>query len=157
MHKLEPILLVPRRRGDPPTCHPDRAHHSKGLCEKCYNRESHRRWYAIPENRARARTKSRIWRTTNPERARNTDYAKHVQRKFGITTEQYNVMFAFQQGKCKICEKVPTTKRRLCVDHDHDSGAIRSLLCHHCNSGIGQFFESENLLLRAITYLKGEL
>lgn len=71
-------------------------------------------------------------------------------RKYGLTEETYNIMFDQQSGQCKICK----SDRFLVVDHCHDTGSIRGLLCHHCNSGLGQFRDSEDFLLAAIEYLQ---
>jgi len=57
-----------------------------------------------------------------------------------------------QSGRCAICGD-PPGKRGLHLDHDHLTGIVRGLLCHRCNFGIGLFRDSEELLMRAITYL----
>lgn len=57
------------------------------------------------------------------------------QRNFGITTEIYEQMLIEQDGVCYICKR-PPKKNRLSVDHDHDTGAIRGLLCPPCNRSI---------------------
>lgn len=68
---------------------------------------------------------------------------------YGITQEQYDEMLASQNGVCAIC-KLAT---RLVVDHDHDTGEFRGLLCRTCNSGIGQLRDSLRLVLAAADYL----
>lgn len=57
------------------------------------------------------------------------------QRNFGINTEIYEEMLAEQSGVCAICKR-PPKNNRLSVDHDHDTGAIRGLLCPPCNRSI---------------------
>ena len=84
-------------------------------------------------------------------------YASNLKEKFGITLEDYEVMMYSQNGCCAICgrsesEATERTKR-LCVDHDHDTGKIRSLLCHKCNKALGLFRESPQLLQKAVDYL----
>lgn len=56
-------------------------------------------------------------------------------RKFGISTEIYEKMLEEQGGVCDICKR-PPKNNRLSVDHDHDTGAIRGLLCPPCNRSI---------------------
>ncbi|NNH56932.1 hypothetical protein HLI01_08940 [Rhizobium laguerreae] len=50
--------------------------------------------------------------------------------RYGLTPESYDVLFASQDGKCAICQKVPA---RPCVDHNHVTGQVRGILCHFCN------------------------
>jgi hypothetical protein len=77
-----------------------------------------------------------------------------LKRSFGITLKEYNHMFAEQNGCCKICERHATEfKKMLAVDHDHDTGKIRALLCEHCNHGLGKFRDSADLLEKAKQYL----
>lgn len=75
-------------------------------------------------------------------------------KKYGITPAEYAEMLFLQDGTCKICKQPPKGDRRLCVDHDHDTGKVRGLLCNTCNAGLGQFGDSVELLERAIEYLK---
>lgn len=55
-----------------------------------------------------------------------------VEKTYGLTAEQYQTLLARQGGKCAICRARPKSKR-LAVDHDHGSGAVRGLLCSRCN------------------------
>ena len=71
--------------------------------------------------------------------------------KYGISFETYDNLFESQNGKCFICE---CSGEELCVDHDHKTGVIRGLLCHHCNTGLGRFNDSIDRLTLAIDYLK---
>lgn len=72
---------------------------------------------------------------------------------FGLTPEQYDHMLELQGGRCAICEKRPG-KRRLAVDHDHETGEIRGLLCTRCNHKLlGAAHESQAMLRRAARYL----
>jgi hypothetical protein len=74
---------------------------------------------------------------------------------YGLTLEDYNVMLEKQNGVCAICNKEEKTKNKnLFVDHDHQTGKVRSLLCNNCNSGLGQFNDNLNLLESAVLYLK---
>ena len=84
-----------------------------------------------------------------------------LKRTYGITIDQYALMLAAQEYKCAICgidaetyKKHKIIQRRFVVDHDHDTGKIRGLLCHGCNSGIGYLKESIKSLESAICYLK---
>jgi hypothetical protein len=71
-----------------------------------------------------------------------------------MTLEQWDAMFEAQQGSCAICgEHQDNLKRRLAVDHDHETGKIRALLCQHCNQGLGHFRDNPARLINAASYL----
>ena len=84
------------------------------------------------------------------ERNRKAD----LKRRFGLTLDQYETMLFEQNGVCFLCNKKCQTNERLCVDHCHKTGKVRKLLCRKCNSGIGQLGDSEELLKKAVEYIK---
>lgn len=78
-----------------------------------------------------------------------------MKKLYGITMEQYDSMYAAQRGCCAIClTHQSETGRALHVDHDHETGAIRGLLCNGCNTGIGNLREDIQVLTAAIEYLR---
>jgi len=92
-------------------------------------------------------------------------YSSKIFKTYGLTLEEFNQMILEQNNACKICGKQETslarkseyrelpTKRRLSIDHCHITGVIRGLLCAKCNTGIGMFCESKELLIKAAKYL----
>ena len=84
-----------------------------------------------------------------------------LRRRYGLTEEGYNMMFAAQKGVCLICERPETRQHKggklfdLSVDHDHATGAHRALLCSACNVGLGSFRDDAALLRAAARYLTG--
>jgi len=78
-----------------------------------------------------------------------------LKSKYGIDLNEYNKMLKKQNHKCDICgvDEVDV-KNGLYVDHCHTSNAVRSLLCVTCNAGLGMFKDSEELLIKAIMYLR---
>lgn len=87
------------------------------------------------------------------------DYTKTrdymLQREYGISLLDFNIMLEEQEGKCKICGTIsPGQKGVFHVDHNHNTGEIRGLLCHACNTGLGLLQDSEEVLYKAIQYLK---
>ena len=81
---------------------------------------------------------------------------KHsLKKNYGITPDDYNQMFSEQEGCCAICGIHQTeTKHKLHVDHCHETGAIRGLLCKNCNFALGNFKDSVVNLSSAIKYLE---
>lgn len=64
----------------------------------------------------------------------------HLRKKYGITIEQYNAIFASQGSKCAICgHNAPKNKRGWHLDHCHDTGRVRGILCHVCNTKLGWY------------------
>lgn len=85
---------------------------------------------------------------------RDYNHERHLDRTFGITAQDYRDLMELQGGRCAICLTRPRS-RRLAVDHNHKTGEIRGLLCSRCNRGIlGRARDSEELLLRAVAYLR---
>jgi len=75
-------------------------------------------------------------------------------RNFGISLVDYNKLFEDQNGCCGICNKHQSIiKNTLNVDHNHNTGNVRSLLCSSCNTGIGQLKDNINIIKSAINYL----
>lgn len=90
------------------------------------------------------------------------EYSRKTQRKnnklvydYGITLADYNKKLIEQNYSCAICLRHESFfKKKLFVDHHHESGTVRMLLCNSCNILIGHSFESPELLKRAIAYLE---
>jgi len=76
--------------------------------------------------------------------------------KFKITLEDYQYMYDEQGGVCAICG-TNEDKRMLAVDHCHETGKVRGLLCTCCNTGLGKFRDSPDLLIKAVEYLEGDV
>jgi recombination endonuclease VII len=73
----------------------------------------------------------------------------NIVRPHGMTVAEARV---FCQGKvCEICR----SDYRLGVDHDHQTGEVRGVLCHNCNVGLGHFRDDPALVVKVISYLCG--
>jgi hypothetical protein len=85
----------------------------------------------------------------------------HLKRNFDIGTHEFNEMVAMQGNRCAIC-KQPETQMRdgkikaLAVDHDHETGWLRGLLCSACNTAIGKFNDDPRLMVSAINYINDQ-
>lgn len=113
-----------------------------------------------------------VYQRTKDKRAKYLDENKemvargkrsyYLRSTFGITIEEYDLMLKAQDGLCAICRepevvadpKNPETMKRLAVDHDHDTGKVRGLLCQRCNMGLGYFRDKDHLLDLAARYLR---
>lgn len=102
------------------------------------------------------------WRS-NPENTRKKRMA-YIEKRYGITYEQYEEMEKIQGGLCKICRKPPRRLNEngnrgesLHVDHDHITNEVRGLLCYQCNSALGYFEDDPEVLIRAASYLRKTL
>ncbi|MDT0381443.1 endonuclease VII domain-containing protein [Streptomyces sp. DSM 42041] len=93
-------------------------------------------------------------REARQQQDNRTRQGLHFKSRYGITIQDYDRMFAEQDGKCAACGDTP--QHRLHVDHDHDTGAVRGLLCAFCNKGLGCFQDDPNRLLGAAAYLMAQ-
>lgn len=102
--------------------------------------------------------KAMEWRATNKERynlTMRTYQKKHYGRlrlqRYDLTPQQYADMLAAQKGVCFLCDKAPTGKRPLAIDHCHESGKVRGLLCYGCNR-LMVLIDDAGLLAKALAY-----
>ena len=111
-------------------------------------KKRHRSYYENNKERILSREKE----LRDPE----AKWAYNLEYKFGITVEQYKLMYEQQRGLCLICEKPPTGRfKKLAVDHCHSTGKIRGLLCSGCNRAIGYLKDDPQMLEKAAAYLRG--
>jgi len=89
------------------------------------------------------------------EYQRNKDKYRdsYMKRVYGISLNEYNEMIEVQQNKCFVCRNSPGVKS-LAVDHCHTSGKVRKLLCHKCNTALGNVDEDITILKKLIDYLE---
>ncbi len=131
-------------------------------CDKCRKQannlkriayyQNNRQKYAIFEERYRQQNRQKIrdYHRQNRQKIRETT----LKRRYDITIASYNKMFQEQNGRCGICGRHQSgLKRNLCVDHNHESGRIRGLLCHRCNTAIGMLEDDTKILQKATKYL----
>lgn len=111
----------------------------------------------VDEFRHQRRESVRRWRkNTRPKRLEHfqrQEKEANLRRLYGISIHDFNVLLADQDGRCAIC-CTPNPQRSWHVDHCHDSGEIRGILCNLCNVGIGAFKENQDALEMARIYLR---
>jgi hypothetical protein len=107
-----------------------------------YHREYQRKYRL--RNSPKEREYQKNYRDNNKDKRKNG----MLKLRFNLTLEDYNLMFDAQGGVCKICGQTETAKknknkndevRMLCVDHDHNTGEVRGLLCNKCNVALGHY------------------
>lgn len=118
-------------------CNHSNTPYANGLCRRCYHSKWMNDWY----ERTRSLRKSDHWRSRN------------LKVKFNLTVQEYDLMLNNQSGVCKICGRPPKSKR-LAVDHDHETGEIRGLLCGPCNTALGHVELTSNFSRKALIYLE---
>jgi hypothetical protein len=96
--------------------------------------------------------KSKRWRIENPEKAKTLNYRK----KYNLTYEQVGELKSSCGYKCEICgiEEAKSPRGNLFVDHCHETGEVRGILCLNCNNLLGSAKDNLEVLLNAIKYLK---
>lgn len=126
------------------------------LCKKCYGVYSHgkskkkrnqkqREYYARKHPGCKPRPENYVPMGNRRNRI------LHLAKLYGITEEQHEAIRTRQNGVCSICSKTEAT-RDLSVDHCHQTGKVRELLCHRCNRAIGMMYDSPELLFLASAY-----
>lgn len=106
------------------------------------------------DRRVHARFCSEKCQRTNP-RMRQYQCDKNRKRLYGITPEEFASLLESQNGCCAICQSAePGGKGNWHVDHSHEDGHIRGLLCHHCNLLLGNAKDDPERLKAAIKYLE---
>lgn len=73
---------------------------------------------------------------------------------YGVTLDQYNEKLKTQNNVCAVCLKECSSGRKLSVDHNHETGQIRGLLCLNCNRAIGNLKDNLNIINNMANYLK---
>ena len=97
---------------------------------------------------------NRDYRKKYKEKWRTINRQNNLKKLYGITIKDYDYLMDKQGGVCDICGNLNVHGRRLSVDHNHKTGAIRGLLCVHCNAGLGSFKDSDTLICEALAYLR---
>lgn len=77
-------------------------------------------------------------------------------RVYGITVEQYDALLEKQGGVCTRC-KQPPGQLRLAVDHNHETGEVRGLLCGPCNTFIGRLEANMHMLDNDLAYIRSAI
>ena len=111
------------------------------------------RWGRAARRAAReAQAKTRVPHR-RPTRTPEEQRAYDLKRNFNLSIRQYDALLVAQGGVCAVCKEACPSGRRLAVDHDHATGAVRGLLCARCNPMIGYAQDDPSRLAAATAYL----
>lgn len=88
-----------------------------------------------------------------PEEKKEKNILYQAKFKYNLTETEYKNLMNSNDGTCDICENKFKSKNDKHIDHCHNSGKIRGILCNTCNQGLGYFKDSLPLLNNAINYL----
>lgn len=126
-------------------------------CTNARNRVYHATSYERDPQAHRDRQKrwNADWRAKDPERVRRSDRDHNLRYTHGISLAEWEAMFDAQGRVCGLCaHDEPRGMKGWHVDHDHATGKIRSILCAHCNVGLGAFGDDPERLRLAAAYLE---
>lgn len=110
-----------------------------------------RKWRAA--NRAKHNEQAKQSHHRNKHKHVGKRRDEHLRRLYGISQAKYEEMLDAQGGVCAICEEPPNGGKALAVDHCHETGVVRGLLCSGCNGSLGWY---ERRRVRVKLYLEGD-
>lgn len=122
-------------------------------------------FYSIPQNKEHKKQQERERYKNDSnfrERVKQNLRENHLKRKYGLTLADWNLLLKDQNNSCAICQNTfildnPKHKLFPRVDHNHQTGKIRGLLCNACNTVLGFFKEDITVLSRAQHYITRNL
>ncbi|MEW1645803.1 endonuclease VII domain-containing protein [Streptomyces sp. NPDC091219] len=114
------------------------------LCRTCGEVKPHSEWHRNSSASDGLSTQCKPCRAAKGREA-------HLKRQYGITEAERDELIASQGGVCCICLAVVPEH----VDHCHNTGRVRGVLCFSCNAALGQFKDRPDVIRRAATYLEG--
>lgn len=129
----------------------------QGTCKECM-KASKKRYRSDPAKHAKELKGRRDARRRNPDKARLLDRQRNIKTIFGLSEADYEYLMQKQGGVCAICGKPETARlrgktKRLAIDHCHETGRIRGLLCSMCNRALGCFRNDIDILMKAASYV----
>lgn len=175
------LLHKPLREKRQAECHPERPHKCHGLCAACYIKRLRENPEFRERTKAYAREYMRDRRETEPDRVKELkresyyrnageilqrNKAKRRARPWLGRTQEHPIseqaceqMFAEQGEACDTCRRplaldAKSVKGRPHIDHDHETGSIRAILCGPCNTALGLVNDSPEILRRMADYLE---
>ncbi len=130
-------------------------------CKDC-RCELQREMLADPVRRAARAVTSAKYYQNNRDVSRRTGRDAAYRRKYGVSYAEFETLIALAGWRCEICSEPITTEgpknaRTANLDHDHETGVVRGVLCFLCNTAIGKLGDSPQILRNAVAYLERTL
>lgn len=127
-----------------------------GLQARCKDCHTTYRLNWTDEQKKAHLERTAAWNRRNPKRRKEIQRKAMLRHLYGITEEEYDLRLNAQDHGCAICASRGKEGERypLSVDHDHDTGIVRGLLCAACNLALGGFRDDPELLRSAVSYLR---
>ena len=162
---------------------PARSQNKPGLCAPCQSRESyhrknpdapyrpighHGKWNGVKCSvdgcdknvSSRGLCSTHYGKKYTPKKSSEDARKYRIKSRYGITSDQYDEMVLQRNNRCDVCGQEPSVQNtrahwngKLCIDHCHDTGRVRGLLCNDCNLAVG-YGKTPDILERAAQYLR---
>lgn len=100
--------------------------------------------------------KARQARYSQTESCKLTRKKAKIKNKYGMKWEEFVQLFNIQEGKCATCKDPLSLLKGSAVDHSHETGRVRGILCHPCNRGLGSVRDDTRILKSMISYLESQ-
>ncbi|MBA7567374.1 hypothetical protein ES708_09085 [subsurface metagenome] len=114
-------------------------------------REYAKRW--AKDNPEKVSKRNKKYRENYPEKIKEMQKKSDLKRHYGLSYKDWLRIWEDQDGKCAICRRNFSKPSDAFVDHNHETGKVRGLLCRKCNFGIGFFDDNLKLTIKATQYL----
>jgi hypothetical protein len=127
--------------------------HKDPEVRKAYMKQYGKKWYEANKEDKHAKRMKR--RAKDPHKM-----WKDALARFGLTVDQFIQKLEYQDGVCAICHRPETRVARsgnvvrLSVDHNHETGEVRDLLCHYCNAAFGMLREDPTIIANMLAYAR---
>ena len=121
-------------------------------------KQQHKQYREAHKQEAKEYHRQYFKNMSKAQKKKKKQYDRQYKRlkAYGITIEQEIEMLEDQRSKCAICGKFLTDLTNAYVDHDHKTGKVRGILCHHCNTMLGYAKDNPKTLIRAAIYLRNK-
>ena len=123
----------------------------KSQCKVCVRKRQVEKYHSLTEEQKKQRReRSNCY---NPEYRQRYN----LRTRFGLTTEEFSDMIVEQNSMCKICGDGFDETNKPQIDHNHETGKVRGLLCRNCNTSLGLLKENTDTILNMISYINDNL